>query len=188
MAYKMVTCAKENKIQMYVRNVEGNFRKHGQRFPYWKGSIWVKIWKNDMEPAKWVPNERTFQVQKSASTKSEVGVCLLDQQEAKHVSWRQKEDKQWGWGSRTHRLLGSLWQTCKCGTFTPGGYGESRIKGMRCGMLQWLLTDAPSKDSQETARIQINCSGLNQVVTAKKVVSGQARMCLRWRQDAESET
>lgn len=23
---------------------------------------------------------------------------MLDQQEAKHVSWRQKEDKQWGWG------------------------------------------------------------------------------------------
>lgn len=34
MAYKMVTCAKEKKIQMHVRNVEGNFRKHGQRFPY----------------------------------------------------------------------------------------------------------------------------------------------------------
>lgn len=38
------------------------------------------------------------------------------------------------------------------------------------------------KDSQETARTQINCGSLDQVVTAKKVVSGQARIRLRWRQ------
>lgn len=51
-----------------------------------------------MEPAKWVSNERTLQVQKSARTNCEKEVCLLHQQEAKHMRRGQKEDKQWGQG------------------------------------------------------------------------------------------